>query len=289
MSQVYLNLVSRFLTDLHHKYWGFQNKIKNYQVKPFSARYWWTRQQLVAEICENTFADPEEWDIWIKQPRFQFYDERIVEYSWAMLKICQLGKKNRFLDVGCVMNTSYCLEKLLQQFSDIHFLNLVSEPLASQGRISFHCQDIRYCDLPKNSFDCITCISTLEHVGGDNSYNNFSLNGTAEIKQINQSLEGGWQKAFISLMELLVPDGLLLVSMPWGGGVWKNGEYQIGKQDLEDFHKIASCYNRKIVITFIEKDENGWHFCSELQDTPRVSELPAAGANAVVLIETINH
>ena len=275
------------LTSLHIQWWNFLNWYRQYEVEPYSSRYWWTRQQLVAEICDRTQADPEQWHTYIRQSRFRFYDERIVEYSWAASRIFQLGSKNRFLDVGCVMNTGYFLEKLLKQFSDIHFLNLVSEPLALQGRISFHSQDIRQCNLPKHFFDCITCISTLEHVGGDNSYNNFSLNGSAEIEVAKSDSGACWQEAFTSLMELLKPEGLLLVSMPYGGGIWKNGEYRLGEQDIQEFYQIASRYNRKILITIMQKDENGWTQIHESQSVV-AAKLPPAGANAVALVETVN-
>lgn len=281
------NLVDNLFTSTHHKWWNFLNWYQKYQVKPFSARYWWTRQKIVGEICERTLAASEYWDAYIHQPHLRFYDERIVEYSWAINKISKLEQKTRFLDIGCVMNTKYCLEKLLKQFTDIHFLNLVSEPLAMHGRISFHTQDIRECDLPKHSFDCITCISTLEHVGGDNSYNDFSINGTSEIEAPNQYREPCWQEGFISLMELLAPDGLLLVSMPYGGGLWKNGEYKLGEQDIEDFHEIASRYKRKVITTIMQKDKNGWHKINDSKHINATTNLQPAGANMVTLVETV--
>jgi len=283
-----INSVGTLPTKLHHQWWGLLNRFTAYEVEPFSIRYWWTRQELVAEVCENVLKSPEKWLFFLQQPRFKFYDERICEYSWVILSLSKLGSKQRFLDVGCVMNTSYCLEKLLQQFSDVHFLNLVSEPLALHGRISFHSQDIRESDLPKQSFDCITCISTLEHVGADNSYNDFSLNGSAEIKASQSNAEACWQEAFISLMELLSPQGLLLVSMPYGEGLWKNGEYRLGSNDIQEFYEIAARYGRKIMITILHKDSQGW-FSQFDESTPVWPHgLKPAGANAVALIETID-
>lgn len=283
-----INLLDSSINSVRYKWWNFLNSSRNYQVEPFSVRYWWTRQKLVTEICEETLKAPEKWPTYLQQVRFKFYDERIAEYSWVMLRLSQLGSKPRFLDVGCVMNTEYCLEKLLKQFSDIHFLNLVSEPLALHGRISYHSQDIRLCNLPKTSFDCITCISTLEHVGGDNSYNNFSINGSAEFETSEKYSTSCWQHGFITLMELLAPQGLLLVSMPYGDGAWKNGEYQLGNKDIQEFYEIAERYNRKIMITILQKGNNGWYEKSDLLTPIAVDGLRPAGANAVALIETIN-
>ncbi|OUL19785.1 hypothetical protein BV378_31705 [Nostoc sp. RF31YmG] len=282
-----LNVIGNLLTSLHHEWWNFLNWQQKYQVEPYSIRYWWTRQQIVTEVCDHTLADPEGWKTYIRDPRFQFYDERIVEYSWAMHHINQLENKKRFLDVGCVMNTHYCLEKLLHQFSDVHFLNLVSEPLALQGRISFHSQDLRQCNLPSHSFDCITCISTLEHVGGDNSYNSFSLNGSAEIQASPRNSVASWQQGFAELLRLLTPDGLLLVSMPYGEGSWRNGEYYLGENDLKDFYEIASSYQRQINITLFQKDEQGWSQ-KEIPSsvTPKMASS-RAGAGTVLLAKII--
>ncbi|MEH2250272.1 class I SAM-dependent methyltransferase [Nostoc sp.] len=282
-----LNFIDNSLTSLHHKWWNFLNWHQQYQVEPFSVRYWWTRQQIVTEVCDHILTAPEDWKTYIRDPRFQFYDERIVEYSWAMRHISQLGKKERFLDVGCVMNTHYCLEKLLQQFSDIHFLNLVSEPLALQGRISFHSQDIRQCNLPPHSFDCITCISTLEHVGGDNSYNSFSLNGSAETQASPINSVTSWQQGFTELLRLLTTDGLLLVSMPFGKGAWINGEYYLGENDLKNFYDIASSYQRQINITLFQKNEHGWYEKEMPYSLPPKMTSSTAGASTVLLVKII--
>ncbi len=290
-----LTFTDTSLTNLHLKWWDLQNQIGKYSVQPYSPRYWWTRQELVSQLCESTLLNPDNWHNFIYQPHFQFYDERLVEYSWAMKQITRLGKSDRFLDVGCVMNTPYTLRKLINQFTDIHFLNLVSEPLAMQGRISFHSQDIRSCDLPHGSFDCITCISTLEHVGGDNQYNDFSENGSAELT-LDSSLEnqqGLWKPAFTALLKLIKPGGLLLVTMPCGSeqqGVWQKGEYRLGIEELEQFQILAAQFNREVKLTLMKKTIMGWKEASvgEMNiDRDRQEPLRSFGADVVVLVETV--
>ncbi|MDJ1185083.1 class I SAM-dependent methyltransferase [Roseofilum casamattae] len=287
-----LTFTDRSLTQLHLQWWDWQNQRNKYSVLPYSPRYWWTRQELVAQLCESTLSNPADWTNLIYQPHFQYYDERLVEYSWAMKQIAKLGKSDRFLDVGCVMNTPYTIGKLIEQFADIHFLNLVSEPLAMQGRISFHSQDIRSCDLPHRSFDCITCISTLEHVGGDNQYNDFSGNGSAEMSANSESGQGLWKPAFTALLQLIKPDGLLLVSMPCGyekGGVWQKGEYRLGTEELEDFKTLAAQFNREIQLTLMKKTAKGWQETSVEAintDRDRNEQLRSFGADVVVLVET---
>ncbi|MBP0010134.1 MULTISPECIES: class I SAM-dependent methyltransferase [unclassified Roseofilum] len=290
-----LTFTDTSLTHLHLKWWDMQNSIGKYSVQPYSPRYWWTRQGLVVQLCEVSLSNPDSWNDLIYQSHFQFYDERLVEYSWAMKQIARLGNSDRFLDVGCVMNTPYTLRKLMDRFSDIHFLNLVSEPLAMQGRISFHSQDIRSCDLPNSSFDCITCISTLEHVGGDNQYNDFSENGSAEIN-LDSNLEnqqGLWKPAFAALLKLIKLGGLLLVTMPCGyeqQGVWQKGEYRLGIEELAEFHTLAAQFNRQVKLTVMKKSTMGWEETSvdEMNiDRDRQEQLRSFGADVVVLVETL--
>jgi len=290
-----LTFTDTSLTHLHLKWWEIQNSIGKYSVQPYSPRYWWTRQELMSQLCTETLSNSASWNDLIYQPHFQFYDERLVEYSWAMKQMARLGNSDRFLDVGCVMNTPYTLGKLMDRFSDIHFLNLVSEPLAMQGRISFHSQDIRSCDLPHNSFDCITCISTLEHVGGDNKYNDFSANGSAEIalERDIKNQQGLWKPAFTALLKLIKPGGLLLVTMPCGSekqGVWKKGEYRLGIEELSEFHTLAAQFNQEVKLTLMKKSAMGWQETSVEEinmDRDRQEQLRSFGADVVVLVETL--
>ncbi len=281
------NKAIQLKTWLHHRWWHFINIVTRYKVEPFSIRYWWTRDLLVKQICEITINDPEHWLDFLKDPRYKYYDERLVEYSWVATKFSSLTPKARFLDVGCVMNTDYFLRKILRLFEDVHFLNLVSEPLALHGRISFHSQDIRVCELPRKSFDFITCISTLEHVGGDNSYNDFSLNKSAEIKIKNYlTNKPCWQEGFEVLLELLKPDGILLISMPYGKGEWINCKYryyELGETDIKDFYSIAKKYDVDLKISIIYKHDYGW----SLDSSQKLTSIPKVGSNAVALIETI--
>ena len=197
----------------------------------------------------------------------------------------QLPHGDRFLDVGCVKNTAYCLRQLCRRYGNIHFLNLVSEPLALHGRISFQCQDIRDCNLPRQSFDAVTCLSTIEHVGGDNSYN-VSPNRTAELAAPSPT-RACWQPAFVSLLSLLKPGGLLILSTPFGMGAWKNGSYELGRTDLCALHDLAEGNGRRLRVRLFGKDTGGWRFLSDDRPVPEDYLCDSqAGSRAVLLVQT---
>jgi len=69
------------------RWWSAVNRAGGYSVEPFSSRYWWTRDRLIREICEQTLSRPDSWLQTLRQPRLRFYDERVVEYSWALATI----------------------------------------------------------------------------------------------------------------------------------------------------------------------------------------------------------
>jgi hypothetical protein len=287
MSRVHdlLTAPARLATRAHFAWWQLLNAASGYKVAPFNARYWWTRARLVTEVCDQVLASPTAWETVIRQPRFRHYDERVVEYSWAMSRIAAVGCAERYLDVGCVLNTEYCLRKLTSQFKDIHFLNLVSEPLALHGRISYHCEDVRASNLRPGWFDVVTCLSTIEHVGGDNSYNR-SPNGTAELA--HGSGRQAWKPAFQSLLGLVKSNGLLLVSMPFGEGNWRDGYYEFGPADVAEIHEMALVIARQVRTRVYGKDDGGWRYLSEGNAVPPAN-LPstAAGSRAVLLVETL--
>lgn len=262
--------------------WKVLNKIQNFRTPPYTPRYFWTRNKLVKDLLKDISLDPKSWQSKIAHPHYQWFCERIPEYSWVASKFAEISSGKRALDIGCVMNVESHLRLLLEKFEEVHFLNLVSEPLAMHGRISFHSQDLRTCDLKPQSFDLITSISTLEHIGGENSYNNFSINGTAELKLDKKSAD--WNKGLECCLKLLAPKGLLLVSLPFGIGDWVDGAYSLGKEDLSFIRQLARDYQKNLEMIFMARNEKGWIRYNESEFVQFHLEK-GLGSNRVVLLE----
>jgi SAM-dependent methyltransferase len=93
-------------------------------------------------------------------------DERVVEYPWALAQ----RPGGRVLDAGSALNHAHILERLLPQVEALHIVTLAPEleSFAERG-VSYLFCDLR--DLPYRDgyFDEVISISTLEHVGMDNS------------------------------------------------------------------------------------------------------------------------
>lgn len=124
--------------------------------------------------------------------------DRHLEYPWIIENINI--KEGKLLDVGST--ACELLYELLPKTIEIHGINL-NDQVIQNKQIRFSKGDIRKTDYPDNYFDCITCISTLEHIGVAGRYNS------------DNDPEGDI-KAMQEMNRILKTDGILLVTVPYG-------------------------------------------------------------------------
>ena len=140
--------------------------------------------------------------------------ERIVEKSFVLQTLSHFYESNdiKILDIGaCESLLSYELASLNYSVTaiDIRPISL------SHPNLKFVVSDICEPVFPKQSFDCIIALSTLEHIGlgwyGDKQIENHDFQA---VKQINL---------------LLKNDGLFILTVPYG------------KKALTPVHRIYDC------------------------------------------------
>lgn len=134
------------------------------------------------------------------------YDERVVEYSWLFSR----GVHGRVLDAGSVLNHRHVLERILPAVDELMIATLAPEPRAftSMG-VSYHYADLRELPLRDDWFDDVVCLSTLEHVGMDNT----TYGATAE-RAADPSEEAA--RALRELLRVTKPGGRICLSVPFG-------------------------------------------------------------------------
>jgi SAM-dependent methyltransferase len=134
-------------------------------------------------------------------------DERCIEWPWAM---ANLGDAARILDAGSALNHPHILSQPLWREKKLHIFTLAPESVCEWQRgISYVYGDLRKLPYQNEEFDCIVSISTLEHVGMDNS---------AFLGQENHK-EHSTEDILLVLAEMrrvLKPDGRLLLTVPYG-------------------------------------------------------------------------
>ncbi len=138
-------------------------------------------------------------------------DERIIEYPWVLKQIKSTAEK--ILDAGSTFNFSeiLSLEKLQNKDLTIFNFNEEKNNFASAS-IKYVYGDLRKNPFPDESFDEIVCISTIEHIGMDNSiYGHEQKNGSKEVSKNYDFVE-----AIEELVRVLKGNGHLLLTFPFG-------------------------------------------------------------------------
>ncbi|MFA5238579.1 MAG: methyltransferase domain-containing protein [Phycisphaerae bacterium] len=135
-------------------------------------------------------------------------DERLVEYPWILAKLGTA--EGLLLDAGSVLNYDYVLDHPVLKSRKIVIYNLSPERFISRDNVSYIFGDLRHTILRTESFDEIVCISTLEHVGMNNtflyskdtSFNEFKPNDYLDVVR--------------EFKQLLKPGGRLFITVPYG-------------------------------------------------------------------------
>ena len=153
--------------------------------------------------------------------RFYYVGERMVEIPFVLQNLPKGGK---VLDVGCVES------KLSLQLAMLGYetwgVDIRNYPF-KHPNLTFRKGDIRFLQLPKNNFDCVISLSTIEHIGLQ-SYGNMKID-------LN-----GDKVAIENLYKTLKKNGTFIFTFPFGK------EFKI----IEGFERI---YDYETVKKLVDK------------------------------------
>ncbi len=128
-------------------------------------------------------------------------DERVVEIPWVLSRY---RGERRVLDVGTAWSLPVyksALESL--GIPELHGVDLVVKPVSG---VMMTRADVRQLPYADGVFDLVICISTLEHIGLDNTEY-----GTSGRRQVDGDL-----LAMREFRRVLSPKGRLLITVPFG-------------------------------------------------------------------------
>jgi SAM-dependent methyltransferase len=133
-------------------------------------------------------------------------DERAIEYPWLLSRAPAGGL---FLDAGSALNFGPILDRFLTPARSLHILTLAPEGECYWRRgISYIYDDLRRIPARSALYDAVACISTLEHVGCDNTYYTGGTHAPGS--------EDDYAVVVRELRRVLKPGGSLFLSVPFG-------------------------------------------------------------------------
>jgi len=181
-------------------------------------------------------------------------DERAVEYPWVISKIL-VGSCN-FMDAGSALNRKDILEHPVFKNKKITILNLNPEQNCFwQKGISYVFGDIRQMPFKDSYFDFITCLSTLEHVGMDNTFLYVKDQRYKEEKLFD------FEKAVLELKRVLKKGGSIFITVPFGK--YQNFNY-FQQFDSSRIGRILEVFKpQSHQINYYKYEKDGWNISDE--------------------------
>lgn len=135
-------------------------------------------------------------------------DERCVEYPWVVAQLRDSGRL--VLDAGSALNHDILVTHSILHQKTIHILTLAPEKDCFWHKgISYLFADLRDIPVRTEYYDTVVSISTLEHIGFDNSR---YLKKAGHCEHRPEDLA----KAMHELNRVLKPGGSLLFTVPFG-------------------------------------------------------------------------
>lgn len=181
-------------------------------------------------------------------------DERCIEYPWlfSLLDVPPL----RLLDAGSTLNHEFVLRQPRLRDATIHILTLAPEPTCLWTMpVSYIFSDLREMPMRDAYYDAIACISTLEHVGFDNSF--YAHNRPAEAER-----PFDFRLVMRELRRVLVAGGELFLTVPFGEYRKAGWFQQFDSELLQD--AVASFSPCRVTMKrFYRYQRSGWQIAEE--------------------------
>lgn len=220
-------------------------------------------------------------------------DERTIEIPWVLARLS--NQAGLLLDAGSSLNHEFVLKSPALAHMKTTILTLAPEDVAYWNLgVSYMFGDLRNLDFRDGCFDAISCISTVEHIGMDNSMHA----GSAAVAKPGSPNE--FLIAIGELKRVLKSGGVLYITFPFGQ--YQNfGWFQQFDSQLLDLlvDRFDPC---NVTETIFRYDSDGWKLsnrssCSHCQYPREAIELfegksiavypphAPAGAEAVACLE----
>jgi hypothetical protein len=179
-------------------------------------------------------------------------DERVVEYPWIFGHLSSAKEvRPRILDAGSILNHDFILRKPPVRGSDLTIMTLAPEKHCQwYDQISYVYGDLRNTFFKDETFDAVICISTIEHVGLDNT-----MLYTADRNR-NERDDEGFIAAAREFRRILNRGGTCYISFPFGKRQ-NLGWYQVFDASMVE-QLLKAFQPTSYEIEYFGYSANGW-------------------------------
>jgi len=219
--------------------------------KPWSIGYGLFKENLIKQaITSRLTVEKFSLATSLERGYGEFIDERIVEYPWLISRISQATGK--LLDAGSVLNFDYIVDHDFIKIKEITIATLEPEYNCFwQHRISYQFCDLRDLPFTDNLFDEVVSISTIEHIGMNNSIYSSNPN-------FIENNRWDFLKAITELKRVVKLGSKVYISVPYGRYT-DFGWYQQFNTEMIDI-LIETFSPSKVVETYFCYENGGWNF-----------------------------
>lgn len=252
--------------------------------RPFSLGYNQYKFSYIRNIVEN---NPEYFRKDTLPVGYGFgLDERVVEYPWLFSKLSP--EKKTILDAGSSLNHTDILNLSNLKNCKLYIATLAYEGFFPAQQIpAYVFEDLRKTCFKDEFFDMVVCISTLEHIGMDNT---FLYTKDSDKKEYDKY---AFLDGVLEFKRLLKKNGSLYITVPFG--IYKDhGWFQVFDSQMVD--KIKERFNPlRVHETYFKYQDRQWQFSdstscrnayfNDIHAQSGVSEDRLAASQSVVCLE----
>jgi len=186
-------------------------KMSDYPVPILTEKYFNIQHEAVVKLLEKIIRGEALEDV-LKSESTTKFGERIVEYPYFADWLLKKDRGLDILDVGCVLNNR-CVDMLLKKHCNtVWFCNpVIEKDIYISNTIFYHVSSLEESFPNAQQFRLVTCFSTIEHIGYDNSQY-----GKLSSQRFYGPAVEPFIESFQKLADLTAPGGNLLVSFPYG-------------------------------------------------------------------------
>ncbi len=204
-------------------------------------------------------------------------DERVVEYPWVFSRLAP--GPGELLDGGAALNFGYLLRTAVLKSRHLTIFTLAPEGEYRRPGLDYVYGDLRRTGRTDSSFDEIVSISTLEHVGMDNT-----MLYTADLTR-REGGTGDYKLVVAEYRRLLKPGGRVLITVPYGAYALMGWQQQF---DAEMVGQVIETFGgQRATVSYYHYHAGGWQIsnadecrAAEYHDVHRGAGPAADGAAA---------